>query len=96
MISRSYLAGGIERVDDDVLSDNDKKRFLNVAKDDYWVKRNYDKVLQRIKMELENDYPNNSEPAANEVALGEEGAVRAQPHTDTDTDTNTRVKMTSP
>jgi len=52
-MSRSYLATGLGRADDDVLTEGDKRRFLQDVKDNFWVKKNDGHVLARIKAELD-------------------------------------------
>jgi len=52
-MSRSYLATGLGRADDDVLTEGDKRRFLQNVKDNFWVKKNDGHVLARIKAELD-------------------------------------------
>jgi len=47
------LAAGIGRVDEDVLSEADKRRFLEEVKDNFWVKRDNAWVLDQIKAELD-------------------------------------------
>jgi len=47
------LAAGIGRVDEDVLSEADKRRFLEEVKDNFWVKRDNGWVLDQIKAELD-------------------------------------------
>ena len=46
------MAAGIGRVDEDVLSEADKRRFLDEVKDNYWVKRDSGWVLDQIRAEL--------------------------------------------
>jgi hypothetical protein len=46
------LATGVGRVDEDVLSEADKRRFLEEVKDNFWVKRDNGWVLDQIKAEL--------------------------------------------
>jgi hypothetical protein len=50
---RSHLAAGVGRVDEDVLSEADKRRFLEEVKDNFWVKRDNGWVLDQIKAELD-------------------------------------------
>ena len=52
---RGHLAGGIGRVDDDALSDADKRRFLLAVGDDYWIGRTHGAVLARIRTDLAQD-----------------------------------------
>jgi len=47
------LATGLGRADDDVLTEGDKRRFLQDVKDNFWVKKNDGHVLARIKAELD-------------------------------------------
>ena len=47
------MAAGIGRVDEDVLSEADKRRFLEEVKDNFWVKRDNGWVLDQIKAELD-------------------------------------------
>jgi hypothetical protein len=47
------LAAGIGRVDEDVLSEADKRRFLEEVKDNFWVKRDNGWVLDQIRVELD-------------------------------------------
>jgi hypothetical protein len=51
--NRSHLAAGIGRVDEDVLSEADKRRFLEEVKDNFWVKRDNAWVLSAIEAELD-------------------------------------------
>jgi hypothetical protein len=46
------LAAGVGRVDEDVLSEADKRRFLEEVKDNFWVKRDNGWVLDQIRAEL--------------------------------------------
>jgi len=50
---RSHLAAGVGRVDEDVLSEADKRRFLEEVKDNFWVKRDNGWVLNQIRAELD-------------------------------------------
>jgi hypothetical protein len=47
------LAAGVGRIDEDVLSEADKRRFLVEVKDNFWVKRDNGWVLDQIKAELD-------------------------------------------
>ena len=47
------MATGLGRADDDVLTEGDKRRFLQNVKDNFWVKKNDGHVLARIKAELD-------------------------------------------
>jgi hypothetical protein len=47
------LAAGVGRVDEDVLSEADKRRFLEEVKHNFWVKRDNGWVLDQIKAELD-------------------------------------------
>jgi hypothetical protein len=47
------LATGVGRVDEDVLSEADKRRFLEEVKHNFWVKRDNGWVLDQIKAELD-------------------------------------------
>jgi hypothetical protein len=47
------LAAGIGRVDEDTLSERDKRRFFEDVKDNFWVKRDSGFVLAQIRAELE-------------------------------------------
>jgi hypothetical protein len=47
------LATGVGRVDEDVLSEADKRRFLEEVKDNFWVKRDNGWVLDQIRAELD-------------------------------------------
>jgi hypothetical protein len=47
------LAAGVGRVDEDVLSEADKRRFLEEVKDNFWVKRDNGWVLDQIRAELD-------------------------------------------
>lgn len=52
LVRRGHLAGGIARIDDEALSNADKRRFLIAVGDDYWVARSHSAVLARIKTEV--------------------------------------------
>lgn len=54
-ILRGHLAGGLARVDDDALSNTDKRRFLIAVGDDYWTARTHGEVLSRIRADLVQD-----------------------------------------
>jgi hypothetical protein len=47
------LAAGVGRVDEDVLSEADKRRFLEEVKDNFWVKRDNGWVLDQFRAELD-------------------------------------------
>jgi hypothetical protein len=47
------LAAGLGRADEDVLTESDKRRFLEDVKDNFWVKRDNGWLLAQIKAELE-------------------------------------------
>lgn len=47
------MAAGVGRVDEDVLSEADKRRFLEEVKDNFWVKRDNGWVLNQIRAELD-------------------------------------------
>jgi hypothetical protein len=47
------LAAGLGRVDEDVLTESDKRRFLEDVKDNFWIKRDNGWLLAEIKAELD-------------------------------------------
>jgi hypothetical protein len=49
---RTYLAAGIGRIHEDVMSDEDKRRFLFDVNDNVWIHRNHGAVLKRVRTEL--------------------------------------------
>jgi hypothetical protein len=46
------LAEGIGRVDEDILSDQDKRRFLEDTKDNIWISRRHGPVVAQVRKEL--------------------------------------------
>jgi len=46
------LAEAIARSHEDVLSDKDKRRFLDDIKDNFWISRNHGPLVAQVKAEL--------------------------------------------
>ena len=46
------MAEAIARSHEDVLSDKDKRRFLEDIKDNFWISRNHGPVVAQVKAEL--------------------------------------------
>ena len=67
--SRGHLAGAIARIDDDVLTNADKRRFINAVGDDYWIARNHGGILARIRAELEDAAVDAESPSTEQTSV---------------------------